>query len=1138
MDSPRLFKTPITQRLLPLLASLLLAGLLTACDGQAPSEIPADRYAPPPPQAQADVIGEALGVTQPKPAHTAEGEAWLSVRTTPLAYSDGGLLVNLEGEVTLSPNNPAQLGHTRWRQTSGPEAILLNPEQPQAQVILPTVTEDRSLTFTLAAADSDGRVAEAVTRVRVLPPEVPLLVQNLVHTEGPGSVRVTLALAQPPEAPVVLSYFTEDGTALAGQDYGATQGQVTLDAQNPQAEILVEVLSRELVEQDRYFRVRYSGNSPEIGSQYAYVVLPKTRGDDVLDPDKPAPSEPSEPGAGTPEPEAPDPGEPSEPSEPSEPEEPAEPSEPTDPDTTEPGAPDQPEPDTPVITLTYQASSGGRIEGEAQQSLTDGDTGTPVTAIADPGYVFTGWSDGLSIAQRTDTPSADQALHAQFRRAELWMASGHQGDLSVNVGPTSATVTWLTEPDVVYNLIVTQDPLTELDNYSAYGAELHVDVTPPVQLGQLATDQPVYLALEADGELHSWTGFVPRVLADISVSARVIDAHGTSYIAGTFSRIQPLTGGGVFLSSQGGSTAYPLAGPQVEGTVLSAAPDGQGGWYLGGNFELVGGYERQNLAHVNAAGQVTEWAPGTDGSVITLAVDQGLIYAGGGFAQAGGEARARLAAFDAQGQLLPWNPGASNMVYTLAIDQGVIYAGGDFTKAGGEERARLAAFDLQGQLLQWNPGASGSVRTLTIDQGVIYAGGWFSQAGNEDRAHLAAFDAQGKLLPWNPGANTGVSTLAIDHSVIYAGGRFTQAGGEPRSHLAAFDTLGKLQPWNPGVSGIPGEVRALAINQGVIYAGGAFYQAGGESRPHLAAFDAQGGLLPWDPGVNEPDRFQTVFTLAADQGVIFAGGGFTRVGGERRSNLAAFDAQGQLLPWNPGATGINRHVSALAIDQDVIYAGGEFTQVGDEPRSHLAAFDTQGKLLSWNPGANNWVTSLAADQGVIYAAGDFFEAGDEPRAGLAAFGAQGQLLPWSPRVSGRINALAADQGVIYAGGLFTQAGAEPRINLAAFDAQGQLLSWNPEVSDQISALAIYQGVIYSGGFFNRAGGEPRSRLAAFDTQGQLLSWRPDVGGTDPSINTLTVDQGVIYVGGRFTQAGGEARSNLAAFDEEGNLLPK
>lgn len=53
-------------------------------------------------------------------------------------------------------------------------------------------------------------------------------------------------------------------------------------------------------------------------------------------------------------------------------------------------------------TVEYIASEGGRIDGELSQTLLTGERTTYVTAIADEGYRFIGWSDGCTDSYRSD----------------------------------------------------------------------------------------------------------------------------------------------------------------------------------------------------------------------------------------------------------------------------------------------------------------------------------------------------------------------------------------------------------------------------------------------------------------------------------------------------------------------------------------------------------------------------------------------------------------------------------------------------------------------------------------------------------------------------------------------------------------
>jgi len=54
-------------------------------------------------------------------------------------------------------------------------------------------------------------------------------------------------------------------------------------------------------------------------------------------------------------------------------------------------------------TLTYTAGANGSIDGITPQTVNHGGSGTEVTAVADPGFSFVDWSDGVLTASRTDT---------------------------------------------------------------------------------------------------------------------------------------------------------------------------------------------------------------------------------------------------------------------------------------------------------------------------------------------------------------------------------------------------------------------------------------------------------------------------------------------------------------------------------------------------------------------------------------------------------------------------------------------------------------------------------------------------------------------------------------------------------------
>ena len=93
-------------------------------------------------------------------------------------------------------------------------------------------------------------------------------------------------------------------------------------------------------------------------------------------------------------------------------------------------------------------------------------------------------------------------------------------------------------------------------------------------------------------------------------------------------------------------------------------------------------------------------------------------------------------------------------------------------------------------------------------------------------------------------------------------------------------------------------------------------------------------MTAWNPNPNG-----AVHALAVSGSTVYAGGGFTSIGGQRRHGLAALDTQtGTATPWNPNA---DNDVNALAVSGSTVYAGGYFTSIGGQVRPNLAALDAR-----------------------------------------------------------------------------------------------------------------------------------------------------------------------------------------------------
>jgi trimeric autotransporter adhesin len=619
-------------------------------------------------------------------------------------------------------------------------------------------------------------------------------------------------------------------------------------------------------------------------------------------------------------------------------------------------------------------------------------------------------------------------------------------------------------------------------------------------------------------------------MTDTSVQAAVLDGN-TLYIAGGFSRLMPYTGSLVAIDSNSGTRRG--GWPSVVGDVDAIVPDGEGGWFVGGNFTSIAGVSRTRVAHVRADGTLDAWNPVANGAVSALAVGEGVVYAGGSFSSIGGQARNCIAALDiATGQATSWNPdagGTTPSVGTLAVGNGVVYAGGGFTSIGGQIRNDIAALDTTtGLATAWNPSSNGNVDVLLVANGLVYAGGIFTSIGGQSRKYIASLDpSTGLATVWDASvAGSGyqfVSALATGSGVVYAGGQFTNIGGQPRNSIAALDvTTGQATGWNPGSNG---NVNTLFATHELVYVGGSFTSIGGQPRWNLAALDiSTGQSTAWNPNPNN-----AVYAIGVNSGTVYAGGAFAGVGGEVRGRIAAIDVTtGQPTAWNPNSSS---DVAALALGNGTLYTGGYFTSIGGQERNYLAALDvTTGEATAWSPNADAPVYALAVSGSTVYVGGQFGNIDGQARRSIAAIDANtGLATAWNPGSDGILFSLVAANGVVYAGGSFTMIGGDFRNGIASFDtATGLPTHWSPRANGNVFAIATGADVVYVGGVFSSIGGQAGSTLATIDATTALAVGNSPSG--DGGVHAITLNGETLYVGGSFSTMGGQARSGIAALD--------
>lgn len=628
--------------------------------------------------------------------------------------------------------------------------------------------------------------------------------------------------------------------------------------------------------------------------------------------------------------------------------------------------------------------------------------------------------------------------------------------------------------------------------------------------------------------------------------------------------------------------------PKVNGIVRAIIQDGNGGWYIGGDFSMVGDSVRKGVAHILSDNTISNWNPSVtddfDGrTVYDLLLHNNVIYIAGNFTIVNGVSRNYLAAVDINGNLLDWNPNPNYFVSTLTLVDSLLFVGGNFSTIGGQLRNYLASLDLNtGLPTSWDPNPNNYISKIVAQDSLIFVAGAFSSIANQNRNLLAAFSNSGDIIQsWTvniSGTNPVINTLCFQDSILYIGGSFSNVNQIPRTNLAAVNLSGNLINWDPSTNNI---VNSILAFDNKIFIGGLFSQVNNQNISALAVLDPlTGALLPWNASLGSKSALSIYsiksdgnskilvggrieianaslknkiaainlstnellpLNISVDDGVVYSllpvnntlyfSGSYTSVNGIQRNRLAAVDLNtGQIKDWNPNA---NNHVYSLIRMNDVFYLGGSFTSISEQPRNRLAAVDTLGNLLSWNPNSNNTVISLASFDNTIYIGGAFTNVSGQIRNRLAAIDTAGNILSWNPNSGGLVNSIAISDSFIFVGGSFFNIGGLPRQRLAAVDRNGNILNWVYDANGLVNKVAVVNNYFYASGNFTSINGINRNRFVAINLESDILrNFQLDL---DLSANAIEFDKenGIIFLGGAFNSINNKLRSSLASiFDPE------
>lgn len=341
-----------------------------------------------------------------------------------------------------------------------------------------------------------------------------------------------------------------------------------------------------------------------------------------------------------------------------------------------------------------------------------------------------------------------------------------------------------------------------------------------------------------------------------------------------------------------------------------------------------------------------------------------------------------------------------------------------------------------------------------------------------------------------------------------------------------------------------------------------------QKRANILSFNIDTGKLTgFAPNVNGQIK---VVTATPDGKYVLIGGSFTKVNGQPRYRVAAFEAAtGKLTPLK---VTIDARVNAIAVSGNTVYVGGGFSSVNGQPRQRLAAMTISGKLLPWQPksrGGQVLGLAVSPDKSKVVAAGQFTHLAGARAGGWGAIHAKtGAALPWRAhpmmRNAGKhagIYSLSANgQGVFVTG--YNYGEGLPFEGVARARWSDGALTWVADCKGDSYDTAAVGSVVYYvshnhdceaiGGLpetepkrYMRANAlslQPAGKNRGGEWAGlpapKLLHWYPDVAagnftGQKQGAWTIESNGKYVIIGGEFPRVNGKSQYGLARFSVAG-----
>ncbi len=482
--------------------------------------------------------------------------------------------------------------------------------------------------------------------------------------------------------------------------------------------------------------------------------------------------------------------------------------------------------------------------------------------------------------------------------------------------------------------------------------------------------------LNTDGTVD--TSFVATADINESIQSISIRPDNKIIIGGPFKKINGVTKNNLALLNLDGTLDNTFgASFSNNANVRRIFQQIDGSLLIGGDFTAVNGNSRDNLARLDAAGNLdTTFQQNFAGFGLVNDVaktSDGKILVAGSFDRVNGFFTDKIAKINQNGMVdsafsvnsvttvVSGGLGTSSIVETEIQPDGKIIIGGNFNTINGVSRIALARLNSDGSLDSTFDAGTGPNNTFTLEiaalaDGKILIGGTFSLYNGVERKAFARLNADGSLdTSFLGNLNSGISNAADVEAIlvdangkIFIGGSFLSVNGTSINNIAKLNSDGSLDlTFTPPIpSGISASIRSLALQpDGKLLVGG--WGVSNNQAPLLYRLNANGTQdSTFNSGkIGFGSSSEGVFSIISlPNGRILIGGQFSSINGVVRRNVARLISNGSLdYAFDP--QNLSKSISAMLVQADGnLVVGGSFSQVNNIPRSGIARLLISGSF--------------------------------------------------------------------------------------------------------------------------------------------------------------------------------------------------